>query len=58
MYVPINEDREPDEDEPLLPAKKQNASPDKAKGKSYILEYTPAVEEAAEHRAFGEGDIL
>ena len=58
VYVPINEDREPDEDEPLLPAKKQNASPDKAKGKSYILEYTPAVEEAAEHRAFGEGDIL
>ncbi|MEE3405137.1 MAG: hypothetical protein VZR73_13740, partial [Acutalibacteraceae bacterium] len=39
VYVPINEDVEPDADEPLVPAKNVNDAETPPSGKPYIMEY-------------------
>ena len=59
VYVPINEDKEPDAEEPLLlPSKKKESNDSQKRGKPYIKEFSPAVEDAAEHSSTGEGDIV
>ncbi len=58
VYVPVHEDKEPDAEEPLLPAKKKERSDENTRGKQFIKEYSPAAEETAEQSASGEGALL
>lgn len=58
VYVPIKEDKEPDYEEPLAPAKKPESKSETPHGKQIIKEYSPAAEETAEHSSAGEGNIL
>ena len=58
VYVPVNEDKEPDAEEPLLPTKKKESNDEKSRSKQFIREYSPAVEQIAEHGTSGEGFLL
>lgn len=60
VYVPINEDREPDAEEPLTPTKKKVSSGEKHSGKQYIKEFAAASapNDDAGSLAHGEADII
>ena len=58
VYVPINEDKEPDEKESLTPAKKAKDDGEKNTGKQFIQEFAPSPHDAAQHIEHAEGDII
>ena len=60
VYVPINEDTEPDAEEPLLPAKTKSTEEEHLTGKPYIREYSPAsaADDKNGRKDFGEADLL
>ena len=58
VYVPINEDKAPDEEEPLLPTKKHTRVESHSSGKQFIKEFEPAGDDSAARMSQGEGDIL
>ena len=58
VYVPINEDKDPGEEEPLLPSKKQKKKEENPKnGKPFISDFPSAANESA-FSSEGESDIL
>ncbi len=60
VYVPINEDKEPDAEEPLLPGKQHTRQTEHPSGKPFIKEIaTPhAVDDFSNPQTIGEADIL
>ncbi len=58
VYVPINEDKEPDAEEPLTPSKKKDVSSEKRSGKQYIKDFAPSSPGNSEYVEYAEGDIL
>ena len=60
VYVPINEDREPDAEEPLTPSKKKVSSGEKHSGKQYIKDFAMVTASSDDTgcTAKGEGDLI
>ena len=58
VYVPVNEDKEPDAEEPLLPTKKHEEDDSHHGAKQFIKEYARESDEFAEGNSQGEGYIL
>ena len=60
VYVPINEDKEPDAEEPLVPSKKPEKRSEDTQTKQFIKEFqaSPSNLSYTDNIGYGEGDLI